>query len=578
MGPRLNEGMFVKLRHAYPDPKRIWRAFSRPRSQGAQFCLNDRVVVVGLGPAAMSCLLALKREGFKNVTVVAQDRMYGGKCVNFGCMPIEFSFAVKNQPVDQRGRLLQDFVASLRSDVQNQFEGLDYPLFEGRALSVKRNCLELDGGRTVEFDKLILAIGNSLSVSSDLFSGLSNRISIEDFWGLPAGSRVAFYLENNITALALGDVARNLGMIPTVLLSGDNPLSAIPSYRYFVREMGKRLPVHDQVRMRKVSGQNIDFECQGKVHSLNYDYLVLLGKPEPKFIEIDGVVPNLYDLDLTHSSLPSRPDILFMGDGAGFLTYSEADMQARMLIRSWKHGQDPDFRILDKMPVCVHGEKALAMVGPGWAYSERKWTEVDFRTLGWSKVHGLEGKVWFLLNDQSGKVDALHICHKNAGELICLGAALMEYPVWDQKWMSGALHPSGAEIFKVVAEQATALLPERNAGSLLTNTPRGQFKFFLPPVYDVHPGSGLPEWINEKQYYQTVLSKDPLMFFAAYFGLFKYAGLVNSRFDGLLEEFSPDQFRLIGDPTLLIEVDQKARVCNLKSAEIKISIDTQETL
>ena len=91
--PRLAVGQRLKLQHAYPEWRKMVRALRPMRGTTAELNRDKRIVVVGLGVSALACSRELVRAGCTKITVVAQDAAFGGKCVNIGCMPVEFLLA-----------------------------------------------------------------------------------------------------------------------------------------------------------------------------------------------------------------------------------------------------------------------------------------------------------------------------------------------------------------------------------------------------------------------------------------------------------------------------------------------------
>ena len=557
----LSDGLFIKLRHAFPDFQKIYRSFKKFKRTEVNFRLTDRIVVVGIGTAALSCLRELKKEGFCSVTIVAKDLLFGGKCVNFGCMPIEFALTMIESGAVTNRDSLANFISNLREDAQHQFDALEYPISVGIVDKVCGNGIYLTDTRKIEFDRLIVAIGNTYPLPI-LLQDIPNVIFIEDFWTIPLGSRIVIFAENNIAALTLGEVALRLGLIPTVLVAGNNPISKMPSFRYFVRGIGKQgVTIYEKVRLNYANANEILFDSNGKAVTLSYDYLMVFSRPIPNFFEIDGKLPNLFDIDLVSGSLPTRPDIVFLGDGGGLMTASEADIHAKLIMRSWKLGERIDFRILDLMPISLHATQSLAMVGSEWTYTATRWMELDFRALGWSKVHNLEGKIWFILDLDSGKVESLHICHKHASELICLGTALMNYPVWDNKWMCTSIHPSSSEIFKVLAEQAISVLPYRP--SAYFDTPDAILEFSLPPLDQFHSNSELPSWVTKAQWQTAVLTKEPRATLAVFFGLSKLSMIINIKFPIIPSCIKGNKFELEDGQTISIENLTDTKICRL---------------
>lgn len=524
LAARRANGLMVKLRHAWPHPLALWRAFGRPASAPARVDADQKIVVVGIGIAALTCLNELKNAGFGNVTVIARDDVFGGKCVNFGCMPSEFVGALGDMPhEDQRARL-EAFVAALRQDVAEQFAALGYPLRVAEVKEVRGKRVLLGDGAEVSFDRLIVATGSRPLPHPRLPNDLPTRVPIEDFWRVPAGTRVAIVSDGNVAALSLGDIALRLGMRPTVLLCGANPLAPLPAFRHFVREMGRRgVAIHENARVIRADAETMVFEAGGKTTTAQFDAVVIASRPVPRIPPIDGVNLTIYDLDLSHASWPRRPDVVFLGDASGLFLAAEAEVQAKLLVRCWKRGEPLDLRTLGRLPVALHATLPLALIGEEWTLAERDWREIDFRSLGWSKAHAANGKLWYLLDEARGMVEAIHICHPNAAELICLAAALMRYPVWHLNWMAGFIHPSSAEIFKVLAEQATGLLGETRDVSADAAGSAALRRYRLPPVEDLHPNRGLPEWLDEARFRKGVMSRQPRAYFGACYGIWQLA-------------------------------------------------------
>jgi len=78
---------------------------------------------------------------------------------------------------------------------------------------------------------------------------------------------------------------------------------------------------------------------------------------------------------------------------------------------------------------------------------------MDFKALGWSKVSKLDGKIWYLMSEKENKVDAIHICHPMAAELIVIAKNLIHLPLSDEAWNSSFIHPSASEIFKLISNE-----------------------------------------------------------------------------------------------------------------------------
>lgn len=526
------DGLFVRLRHAWPHPLRLWQALDTAHAVPVLPPRRDeRIVVVGTGTAALTCLRELQRAGFTRVQIVARDDAFGGTCVNLGCMPSTFVLADPARTPAETRAALPGFIETLRNAVAEQFASLPYPLVRGTVQRVVGQTLHLDDGQVLPFDRLVLATGSRTPLPPRVTVGSRTLIDLAGFWSLPAGSGVAIYAEHNVAALALGDVALRLGLKPVLLLAGANPLAGVPSYKHFVRELVKRgVKVHEHCRLLRADDAGIGADAAGKPVPLDgVAHLLVASRPVPVMPEIDGRVPTLYDLDLTCASLPQRPDIVFVGDAGGFLTAGEADQQTRRLVQAWTRGERLDFSDFESRPTHLHAQQSLAMAGPVQWRTAGEWVEIDFRRIGWSVAHGQPGKLWYTLDRQTGRIESLHLCHAQAGELIGLGALLMEHPVWDERWQRCAVHPAAAEIFKVLADDARDRLPVPPPDDAPDETAvpvapaPTALHLQLPDTTALHPAEGLPAWIDESRWRSAVMSRDPRAYFAACLALHEAA-------------------------------------------------------
>ena len=574
LGRKLADGLFIKLRHAFPHPRLMLKAFKTINAKPSDHGLNERVVLVGIGTAAFSCLRELSAARFRNVTIVTRDELFGGKCVNFGCMPVEFVFSLDSSDQTERRSLLTQFVEGLRIDVRNQFIASGYPLITGTATKVVGRILHLSDGRTLEFDRLIVAIGNDYP-KPKLLSSLSSLVPMEDFWTLPPGSRLTIYADGNITALTLAEAAAAQGLIPTVLLAGINPLSAQPSFRHFQRSLEEAgISIFENAQLRQATPTRTVSLVGGTIQTIPHDYVLVCSQPTPQFLEIDGTKPNVFDLDLTHACLPHRPDIVFLGDGGGLLTSSEADMHAKMLVKNWIYGSPLDFRVMGAMPIRLHGRQSLAMVGPEWSLTASGWHETDFRYLGWNKIAKLDGKLWYLLDRDTAMIEAVHICHKQSGDLIGLAAALMRYPVTDPIWMISSVHPSAAEIFKLVAEQATRLLPPPGVSRLGHSLT--ELEFQLPPIHQLETVGKLPDWLDRDLWFKAILSTDPYKHLAIYFGMSQLEKLSGKTFPRTFTFQSGNRHVISGDDDVSIENYPDLKLCYIRADKYLVTISYGE--
>lgn len=454
---KVNNGLWFYIRQLYPNAFKILKAIVKTRSaEGAHSLLpqSASIVVVGLGPASFSCVTNLIALGFSNILVITKDLNYGGKCVNFGCMPSEYSFFLKNVHEDLRLAKLESFVSGLREDVRKQFNSIGVKVINSEVMSVQAKSVFLKSGDSISFDHLIFANGNSYNNPQRVPLNTKKTVTVEGLWKLPPGANLVIYAKNNPAALSMANSARALGLNVSVILSGANPFSKLPSWRYFARESVRKgiNLIDNDARLIRVDQDGVSYECGSKITTISYDFIFIASKPELNFIKVDGAFPSMLDIELSTSRLVNRSDISYVGDAAGFYSAAEAEEHARVVIENIARTSPIELNQLSLIPLSFHGSPPLAFAGAPWTWSvaSSDWIEVDFRNLGWSKIHAEEGRLWYLLSSDGCNVDGIHICHPRSAELISTAIALMSRPLSDPIWRLSSLHPSATEIFKLI--------------------------------------------------------------------------------------------------------------------------------
>jgi pyruvate/2-oxoglutarate dehydrogenase complex dihydrolipoamide dehydrogenase (E3) component len=499
-------GLFYKLRHWYFDRKSLWPLLSGLRQLKPQAVKStEEVVVVGSGIAAFTLLKEIKSLGFTNVRVVVRDALFGGKCVNFGCMPSEFFYQMGG------GERLKTFVQSLREITAAQFVALGYPILEDTATAIEGNNLTLKSGKQLRFDRLVLATGSEYEIPQNLHP----NCDLGGYWELTSGQLV-IVSDGNPTALTMADMASRRGLKPTVVFTGSCPLEHLPSFQYFKKEIEKA-----GVRILQGSAiVQVDKELRlrsgGQLVRLSFDHLLYAGTGRPSLLPADGEPLSFYEVDLLAGRHLKRPDITVLGDGSGLMSATEAELQALMIARQWTGEQKMSVHDLDQLPLRLHAEKSLAILGTPMDLQKSRWHEFDFRELGWTMISRREGKLWYQFNESTRQIEALHICHAQAGELICIASALMALPITDSRWLTCSVHPSGAEIFKGVATHLNRqLMQKRQSENAVVDH---QIRLKLPPLQQLMNRQDLPDWLDEEEWQKGVLSSNPTKYFSLLLG------------------------------------------------------------
>ena len=517
---------WFKLRHVIADPRRLLGALRTNRATARPAALHDRIVVIGTGFAALAFVKTLSAAGYRDIQIVARDDLFGGKCVNSGCMPTEFVLSRAREPVATRRDDLAAFVAGFRNDVADQFVALGWPIINGQVSGIAGQTVVLDDGREIPFDRLAVAMGSSYSMPTAPPGSAVRVIAIEDFWTLAPGTRIVIDGRENVAALSLAEAARSLGLHATVLLSARSGLADLPSFRYLMRRISAAgSTIHRAARLIRIGQKGVTVEDRGKTFDVECDCLLPIATPMPSLPQVDGQNLTVYDLDFARATWRSRPEIAFLGDSAGYFSASEAESHAKLVVRLWETGEPIDLATIRALPISLDGPEPLCIVGAPATLLRNDWIEIDFRALGWSKVHGLEGKLWYLLDCDTGRIESIHICHDHAKNLIAIARLLIDYPVTDDRWLAIALHPTAAEIFLVLAEHAKRRLKRPRLTEESIETAPKSAIYRLPDVRDLSPSSHLPDWLSPADAVTALLSSDPRRILAVRFATAELARL-----------------------------------------------------
>ncbi len=520
----LDQGLFYKVRFdmgkfKYINPIKLLRRSGHHTPTVHQ---GEAIVVVGVGIAAFSFVRALHRLGYTNVKIIARDNLYGGKCVNFGCMPSEFYSAHRSEAPNVAIEKCLTFISSLRQATEQSFKELGYPLVTGEVTAIQQQEIIFHTGKKHTFDRLVLATGSR----QPQWPLLEPTCSLKEFWNILSG-KLVIVSDGNIASLSYASIACDRGLAVTVLFTSPPLLGHLPSFQYFRRELEKQgAEILASAKIQGRSENHLTAKVNGTLKSIEFDHLMYDGVPELNLPPIDGALKTILDLDLKHSNVIGRPDIYVLGDASGFLSATEAELQSKQLANAWASGENTQIRAFAHLPVRVHARKSFAMVGEPWTLLYRKWQTVDFKMLGWSAVHNEAGKLWYLYNPQERKVEAIHVCHREASELISLASVLIDLPVTDTRWLTSSIHPTSAEIFKIMIEdiETRELQAHRNGALLGTTLTRGEQDsastlLNLPPLAQLHHSTLYQKVFTPEERTRGVLDPNPNLYFAILLGI-----------------------------------------------------------
>lgn len=476
---------------------------------------QQKIVVVGGGPAAVNAVKWAKQRGFSDVVLVQDgEQDIGGKCVNRGCMPSEFFMAAPQLSTDELNDRFTAFRNRLRSAIQKDLQTLCSRIVYQRAVAIKENLVLTETGETVAFDVVILANGQEEPSKA---KGLSDALSLNNFWELKNGP-LTIVIDGSLTGLSLASMAQKRGIAVRVLILKHLPFGHLPAVKFFLESLQQDgIPIEFVSRIESLSKTEVVYiSDSGARQHFNHSSFIYQNNPDFSGIPVDGQEWGLQEIDFRWLKLKKRSNVFIIGDAAGFLSAMEAEVSGQALIDMWCEKVPVATLMPSAIPLRIHAKTSLAMVGDPLTYLQDHWHQVDFSLLGWTAVHQRNGALWFQCDPKKAMVTALHICHPDAGELIALGSALMRFPVFDPLWSSAFAHPSSGEIFRLVRARVLEmsqhpLAPELNT-QLQVTIRRKDIKALTHSSQSASEFS--PAEINLGK-----LDQDPREYFVVLFGL-----------------------------------------------------------
>ncbi len=447
---KLRNGLYFKARNrSISKLKAFTKTKSSTHSGNTPLKIDDRIVIVGIGVSTVHLLKSLSTFGCKNVTVIHKDDLFGGKCVNYGCMPSEYVFSNFDKTSNQSNNL-NLFIQKLSQTTKELMMSYQYNFINDEALKIENNKLILKSNLQLDFDKLFLATGSS-SICN--LSQLKPTINLHDFWNLESG-QLTIVTDTQLTALSIAEIAKIKGLEVTVIFTEKPDLLNLPSVKYFIKAIEKNgIKIYFNSLILSQKSKQIIFKSKSIEHSIVTDHILWLGNQNPTTIEIEGQKILSHEVDLQTASHIQYPNIFFLGETAGMLSATECELYSELLCQYLITQNKINLNYISSLPVRIHAKYSLAFCGEPWTLLSSHWNEIDFRSISASAVTQKEGKLWYLFNSNLNMVEAIHICHANASELISIAKLLMQFPVNHINWKTHSVHPSYSEIFNELSKQ-----------------------------------------------------------------------------------------------------------------------------
>lgn len=277
-------------------------------------------VIIGWGKGGKTLSGALAKRGLKVAMVEESDQMYGGTCINVGCIPTKcFVHAAKQahlrypQTYEEKNKLYQNALAAKTAVVtelrKRNYDALnDNPnvtVFHGKGSFLgpdRINIAGADGDTVLTADKIFINTGAKTALPK--ISGIENNpyvytsTSVLDMTALP---KTMIVVGGGYIGLEFASIFANFGSKVTVLEAFDDLLpredrEVIAELKNIMRKKGVAFEFN--AKISKIDGGNLHFtDASGQERVLEADAVLLAA----------GRVPNTDGLNLAAAGVETGP-------------------------------------------------------------------------------------------------------------------------------------------------------------------------------------------------------------------------------------------------------------------------------
>ena len=397
------------------------------------------IIVIGFGKAGKTLAARMSSLG-KSVALVEQDKgMYGGTCINIGCIPTKtlINAAEENLSFDEAMRLKDTVISRLNDKNMKALVGAGVTLYNARARFIDDKVIELNAGDEVEQLTAEIIIINTGAVSNILpLPGLADTKNVYDSTGIQRlkeqPQRLGIIGGGNI-GLEFASLYANMGSEVTVF---DATPSILGRYEPVVADLAKSYLEEDGVsfqlssHIEKVS--SIDNQVVVRADNTDYQFDAVLyatgRKPATEGLGLENTGIVLTDrgaIQVDDYLETSVKGVYAVGDVHGGLqfTYTSLD-DFRIVFGRLTGTSDYNLSHRQNVPNTVFIEPPLSQVGLTEAEVKSqnipyKTKELKVATMPRAHVdNNLRGIYKVIVNDETKEILGATLFAKDSHEII----------------------------------------------------------------------------------------------------------------------------------------------------------------
>lgn len=402
--------------------------------------------VIGAGSGGVRACRVAASLGAK--VAVAEERYFGGTCVNVGCVPKKlFSYAAHYHDdfADSHGfgwdiqgisfdwrRLVANKdteISRLNAIYQDILDNNNVDVFEHRAVLKSPHEIEVDG-RIVTAKNILIAVGGWPWIPK--FSGSEHTISSNEVFSLETLPKSIVVVGGGYIAVEFASIFTRLNCKTSLVYRGDKLLKSFDGdvCDFIAMEMSKNLDLRLNSNVKQItkldSGLEVELES-GEI--INTDLVLYATGRKPATanlgLEAAGVTINKKGAIVINDSFQTSADNIYaVGDVIDRVALTPVALAEGEVVVRNLFGKDSHAMTYENIPTAVFCHPNIATVGLTEEQAVAKSIDIDVYLSEVKQLkHTLSGRnerclIKLIVNQADDKVIGLHLVGPDAGELV----------------------------------------------------------------------------------------------------------------------------------------------------------------
>ncbi len=402
--------------------------------------------VIGAGSGGVRACRIAASLGAR--VAVAEERYFGGTCVNVGCVPKKlFSYAAHyfDDFEDSKGfgwefdNLRFDWaVLKANKDLEiNRLNGIyksmldsnQVDIFEARARISGPNEIQVDG-KTISAKHILVAVGGWPWIPE--FPGSELTVSSNDVFAMDQLPAEIAVMGGGYIAVEFASIFSRLGCKTSLIYRGDQLLRGFDDgvRKFITAEIGTHVDLYLEEEIKEIVQQNNKLEVSFKSGSKISCEMVLAATgrlPLTEDLGLETVAVQLTDngaIKVNEHYQTAQPSIFAVGDVIDRVALTPVALAEGQIVARALFANDEKAMDYQNIATAVFCHPNIGTVGLSEHEAQDAGIEIDvyesvFRPL----KHTLSGRneksmIKMIVDRQSGRVVGLHIVAADAGEIV----------------------------------------------------------------------------------------------------------------------------------------------------------------